>query len=68
MRITSVCNFCGSEDIVYLGNDKCYCNRCEKVRFSKDIVLESPYERTRNQVKTLTPHTNFFNSHYGLLC
>jgi len=48
MRITSVCNFCGSEDIVYLGNDKCYCNRCEKVRFSKDIVLESPYERTRN--------------------
>lgn len=50
MRITSVCNFCGSEDIVYLGNDKCYCNRCEKVRFSKDIVLESPCERTRNQV------------------
>ena len=50
MRMTTVCGKCRSKDIEYLGNDRCFCNNCNAERDSIDIVIESPYERTRQAV------------------
>ncbi len=50
MRMTTVCGKCGSSDIDYLGNDRCYCKDCKKEQDSKDIIIQSPYERTRAAV------------------
>ena len=47
MREITVCSKCGSSDIKYLGNDRCYCNTCESEQNSIDKYIESPYERTR---------------------
>lgn len=50
MRCITVCNECGSKNIEYLGNDRCYCNQCQKECDSRDKYVETPYERTRRQV------------------
>lgn len=50
MRVITVCSKCGSKDIEYLGNDRCYCHNCEAEQESKDKIIESPYERTRRAV------------------
>ena len=50
MRFRTVCSKCKSGNIEYLGNDKCYCNECKTERDSIDVVVESPYERTRRAV------------------
>ncbi len=50
MRMRTVCGVCRSNDIEYLGNDKCYCNRCKTERDSRDEIIESPQERTRMAV------------------
>ena len=50
MRVKTVCANCGSSDIKYLGNDRCYCNKCEAEHDTKEKVIETPYERTRRKV------------------
>ena len=50
MRFKTVCRKCGSNNIEYLFNDRCFCNECNMETDSKDVVVESPYERTRNAV------------------
>ena len=50
MRIKTVCGHCGSKDIEYISGDRCFCNVCRMERKSKDIVIESPQERTRRAV------------------
>lgn len=50
MRIKTVCTHCGSSDIDYLGNDQCYCHKCEAEHSTKEKVIETPYERTRRAV------------------
>ena len=50
MRVKTVCAKCGSKDIEYLGQDRCFCNDCKSEQASKDIVIESPQERTRRAV------------------
>ena len=50
MRCITICGKCGSKDIEYLGNDKCYCNNCKSEQDSIDKFVASPYERTRNAV------------------
>lgn len=55
MRMKSVCAKCGSSNIEYLGKDElgiemCYCNKCESKQESKEVFIETPYERTRRQV------------------
>ena len=50
MREITVCKVCGSKDIDYKGRNKCYCNNCKKETDSKDIYVQSPYERTRSCV------------------
>lgn len=50
MRIKTVCAHCGSSDIEYLGRDRCRCNKCQEERYTKDKVIETPYERTRRAV------------------
>ena len=49
MQIT-VCAVCGSSDIDYLGNDRCFCKKCDGEKPSKDRAIQSPYERTRAAV------------------
>ena len=46
----TICNVCRSGDIKYLGNDKCFCNVCNKEQPTRDIMIESPYEKTRRAV------------------
>lgn len=50
MRQITVCANCGSKDIEYLGQNRCYCNNCKKECDSRDKYIESPYERARNAV------------------
>ena len=50
MRVKTVCAHCGSSDIEYLGRDRCYCNKCDVERSTKEKVIETPYERTRRAV------------------
>ncbi len=50
MRMTTVCGKCGSSDIDYLGNGRCYCRDCKKEQDSVDKIIQSPYERTRAAV------------------
>lgn len=50
MKTKTVCTNCGSGDIEYIGNDRCHCNKCNEEHSTKDIVLETPYERTRRAV------------------
>ena len=50
MRMTTVCARCGCRDIEYLGADRCYCPRCNGEQDSRDIVMQSPQERTRAAV------------------
>lgn len=50
MRMDTVCDECGSSDIKYLGNDRCYCHKCMIETDTRDIVIESPYERTKRAV------------------
>ena len=50
MREITVCSKCGSKDIEYLGQDRCYCNECKSEQNSRDKIIESPYERTRSLV------------------
>ena len=40
MRSITVCGKCGSKDIKYLGNGKCYCNDC--VHHRKDHACTIP--------------------------
>lgn len=50
MRTKTVCCNCGSNDIEYLGHDRCYCSDCQRERDTREIVVESPFERTRRAV------------------
>lgn len=50
MRTKTVCAHCGSSEIEYLGNDRCYCRKCEAEHGTRDKVIETPYERTRREV------------------
>lgn len=50
MRMTTVCGVCGTHAIDYLGNDMCFCKVCKKETRSRDIIIQSPYERTRAAV------------------
>lgn len=50
MRVITVCAKCGSKDIEYLGNDRCYCNSCESEQDARDKYIESPQERIRRAV------------------
>lgn len=50
MREITVCSKCGSKDIEYLGQDRCYCNECKSEQKSRDKIIESPYERTKSLV------------------
>lgn len=50
MRMITICRVCGSKDINYLSNDRCYCNNCNKEQDSIDKIIQSPYERTRTAV------------------
>ena len=46
----TICAACHSNDIEYLGNDRCFCKACQKEQNSVDKVIETPYERTRRAV------------------
>lgn len=50
MRIKTICAHCGSNDIEYIGNDKCFCFTCKEERETKDVNIETPYERCHNSV------------------
>lgn len=50
MRMTTVCGKCGSGNIDYLGNDRCFCKECKAEQKSRDKIIETPYERTRRSV------------------
>lgn len=50
MRKKTVCAKCGSSDIECIGNDRCHCNKCNEEHGTKDIVIETPHERTRRAV------------------
>lgn len=50
MREITVCDVCLSTDIDYLGHDRCFCHSCQKEQDSRDRIVETPYERTRNAV------------------
>ena len=36
MRVITVCEKCGSKDIEYLGNDRCYCNNCQSEQDTRE--------------------------------
>ena len=50
MRIKTVCAVCGSGEIEYLGEGKCFCKKCDRETETKDKIIETPYERTRSRV------------------
>lgn len=50
MRCITVCGKCGSRDIEYLGNDRCYCRDCKHENDSRDRYIESPFERNERKV------------------
>jgi len=50
MREITICAVCNSKNIDYLGKGKCFCHDCNQEQDSKDVYVESPYERTRTAV------------------
>ena len=50
MRMTSICRECGSKNIDYLGQGRCYCPDCNKETEARDVIIESPYERARRKI------------------
>lgn len=50
MRVVTVCKECGSKNIDYIGSDRCFCHECKTEQDTKDIYIESPYERNRRAV------------------
>ena len=51
MRYVTVCAECGSNDIVSLGDDKCYCNECNcKTATYNKCIGASPFERNERRV------------------
>ncbi len=50
MRCITVCAECRSQDIKYLGNNRCYCNKCGRETDSRDKYIESPFERNERRV------------------
>ena len=50
MRMKTVCAHCGSSNIEYIGNNRCHCRKCNEERDTKDLGIETPYERTRHAV------------------
>ena len=50
MKKIKVCAKCGSGNIDYLGQDKCFCHKCNKETETKDKYKETPYERNRRLV------------------
>lgn len=50
MREITICRECGSKDIDYLGQGRCFCKDCNKETEGLDRYIESPYERTRRAV------------------
>lgn len=50
MREKTVCNACRSDNIDYLEKGRCFCHDCNSEQDSRDIRIESPYERTRRAV------------------
>lgn len=46
----TVCKKCGSADIEYLGNERCYCSRCQSEQDTRTRFIETPYERARRSV------------------
>lgn len=52
MRYISVCSECENANIEFtnLREGKCYCNKCRKETYAKDIYVKTPFERTRDLV------------------
>lgn len=50
MKVKIACSCCGSRAIEYIGSGKCFCSECNQEREAKEVVVESPYERTRSSV------------------
>lgn len=50
MKMKTVCEKCGSRDIEYLGQRRCFCRKCNSETASKDVVVETPQERVRRAV------------------
>lgn len=50
MRIITICGKCGSGNIKYIGNDRCYCNECKREAETRDKYIESPFERNERRV------------------
>ena len=50
MRVVTVCCECGSSNLEYKGNERWFCNKCQKEVDTRDKYVESPFERTRNAV------------------
>ena len=50
MKVVTVCSECGSRDIEYIGNGKCFCKKCETQTTEVKKYIESPQERTRRAV------------------
>ena len=48
MRCKTVCAKCGSTEIEYLFNDRCFCFACNAEHDSKDIFIDTHYEQRRN--------------------
>lgn len=50
MRCITICGKCGSNNIKYLGSDRCYCNNCNCETESRDKYYETPFERNERRV------------------
>lgn len=50
MRLVTKCSKCGSKNIDYLGNDRCYCHNCKTETETRDEYVMSPFERTERAV------------------
>jgi len=50
MREVTICGTCDSRNINYMGLNKFFCNKCRSEQPTRDIYVESPYERTRRAV------------------
>ena len=50
MKEITVCSKCRSTDIEYLGQGKCFCNKCQQETEARDVYVQSPQERLRAAV------------------
>lgn len=50
MKEVTVCSKCGSRDIDYLGEGRCFCHNCNKETEARDTYVKSPQERLRDKV------------------